>query len=136
MSDRFDITELLFLHKVIYELIPVELPSYMSFFQGQSRLRSSHLDNLSLVSSVRPNVQLNTNNVASDYDRASSNPFYNSYFYRVHFKWNDLPITLREIENHKIFKTELFKHFWKNMRCEGDVDELMDLNDELLSELG
>ena len=121
MTDHFNINDLLFLHKVIHGLIPVELPYYLSFFRGQSRLRSSHLDHLSLVSTVRPNIQLNSNNVSSDSDRASSNPFYNSYFYRVHFKWNDLPMSLREISSYSNFKAEITKHFWDNMKSEGST---------------
>ena len=121
MSDRFNINDLLFLHKVINGLIPVELPYYLSFFQGQNRLRSSHLDHLSLVSSVSPNIQINLNVVTSDSDRASSNPFNNTYFYRVHFKWNDLPLSLREISIHSDFKVGVSKYFWDNMKCDDNV---------------
>ena len=51
---RFDLNDVIFLHKVINKLIPVDLPEYISFFDGQTRLRSTHLDSYSLVSSVIP----------------------------------------------------------------------------------
>ena len=126
MADRFEINDILFLHKVINDYVPVDLPSYLSFSEGQSRLRSSHLDRLSLVSSRAPNVRVTSGNTTSDSDRASTNPFENSYFYRVHCKWNNLPLALREIESHSDFKIALMKYFWKNMVSEDD-----DWDDEL-----
>ena len=60
MTLRFDLNDILFLHKVIYGLKPVSLPPYLSFFVGQSRLRSSHLDSLSLVSSLQPRTNLSS----------------------------------------------------------------------------
>ena len=107
LSTRFDLNDLLFLHKVIYKLKPVDLPYYMTFFDGQSRLRSCHLDRLSLVSSIRPK----SNYLAT----RSSNPLANTFFYRTHSKWNNLPLLLREIECPLRFKTSLKEHFWKNL---------------------
>ena len=72
MSTRFDLNDLLFLHKVIYNLKPVDLPYYLTFFEGQSRLRSCHLDNLSLVSSIQPKSNYLTT--------SSSNPLANTFF--------------------------------------------------------
>ena len=110
MSERFCLNNMLFLHKVIHKLIPIELPDYLSFFQGQSRLRSCHMDHRSLVSSIVPNITINCNNVSSE--RNSTNAFSNSFFYRSHLTWNSLPLEMREIESHSLFKVELIKHLW------------------------
>ena len=92
LSERFKLNDLLFLHKVINDLIPVELPNYLSFFQGQSRLRSSHLDSLSLINSITPH--------------SSTNAFAKSFYYRTHCLWNKLPLEIREIESHHLFKVK------------------------------
>ena len=101
------ILDLLFLHKVIYELKPVNLPFYLSFFNGQSRLRSCHLDNLSLVSSVHPK--------STHCTTRTSNPLANTFFYRTYSEWNSLPISLREIKCPVHFKFKLKKHLWKSL---------------------
>ncbi len=114
MSERFCLSnDMIFLHKVINKLVPIELPGYLSFFQGQSRLRSCHMDYRSLISSVAPNVVINSSNVSSE--RNSINPFHNSFFYRAHLIWNCLPLEIREIESHSLFKNELIKHLWKEL---------------------
>ena len=107
LSARFDLNDLLFIHKVIYELKPVNLPFYLSFFNGQSRLRSCHLDNLSLVSSVHPK--------STHCTTRTSNPLANTFFYRTYSEWNSLPISLREIKCPVHFKFKLKKHLWKSL---------------------
>ena len=108
LSSRFELNDLLFLHKVIYNLIPVNLPEYLSFFQGQSRLRSCHLDSLSLVSSISP--------------RSATNVFAKSFYFSTHCKWNRLPLELRSIGDHKTFKLALIKHLWKNLPWDSDTE--------------
>jgi len=92
---------------------PVSLPSYLTFFEGQSRLRSSHLDSLSLVSSLQPRTNL--------YSTRTSSHLAKTFFYRTHIKWNDLPLCLREINCPDKFKVELNLHLWKNALSDPDV---------------
>ena len=49
---KFDLNDLVFFHKIFYNLIPVGLPSYLTIFQGTSKLRRCHLDSCSVVSSI------------------------------------------------------------------------------------
>ena len=107
LHTRFDLNDLIFLHKIIYKLKPVSLPFYLSFFSGQSRLRSCHLDYLSLVSSIHPKSNHHTTR--------SSNPLANTFFYRTHSEWNSLPLSLREISCPVRFKFKLKEHLWKNL---------------------
>ena len=111
MSEKFDLNDLLFLHKVLYNLTPVSLPGYLSLFQGQSRLRSCHLDNLSLVCSVTP--------------RGTNSPFANGFFFRAHCLWNSLPKQIRSIEDHFLFKNELVKYMWDDL-CRRTHEEFND----------
>ena len=116
MCERFELNDLLFLHKVIYNHVPVELPDYLSFFQGQSRLRSSHLDKLSLLSSISPK---------------SSSPLVHSFFYRAHCKWNRLAHEIRDIESHQLFKNKLIEHLWKELAY-NDPDCILEDDYDLL----
>jgi hypothetical protein len=87
LSKRFDLNDLVLFYRVINELIPLKLPNYLTFFDGQSRLRSCHLDSLSLVSSTKPR----TNSFLTTTQNSSLNK---SFFYRTHLLWNKLPYDL------------------------------------------
>ena len=99
LSKRFDFNDLVFFYKIIYKLIPVQLPYYLKFFDGNSRLRSCHLDELCLVSDIKPRT-----NVRS--------PLQKSFFYRTHLLWNNIPLELRRIEHYQQFRSKLSKYLW------------------------
>ena len=88
--------------------VPVKIPEYLSLFSGQSRLRSSHLDRLSFVSSVLPRG-------------SSSNTLNKSFFYRCHIMWNTLPLEIREIRIPITFKFNLWKLVWEDI-TNSDID--------------
>ena len=98
---KFDLNDLIFFHKVFYNLVPVTLPDYLKLYQGGSRLRQSHLDSLSLISSIIP--------------RSSQNPLSRSFFYRTHLLWNKLPLDIRQLVPPNSFKSSLIKHLWKSV---------------------
>ena len=57
----------------------------------------------------------------------------NSYFYRTHIQWNNLPIEIKSIENYDHFKITLEEHLWKSiLECEGQNDQGDDLMDSFL----
>ena len=107
LSAKFDLNDILFLYKILKNLVPVELPHYLKFFEGQSRLRSSHLDNLSLVSSITP--------------RTPTNAFAKAFFYSTMHKWNKLPYEIRELESQNLFKAAVVKHLWRTVLWDPDV---------------
>ena len=100
LTKRFELNDLILFHKILYNLIHLKLPDYLSFFDGNSRLRSCHLDNLSIVNSLQAR-SLNTNCLKK------------SFFYRTHTEWNALPLDIRKIENTSSFKIKVIKYFWK-----------------------
>ena len=102
LAKRFELNDLTLFHKVIHKLIPLELPDYLSFFDGISRLRSCHLDCLSIVCNVQPN---NTST-------ASLNK---SFFYRTHTAWNALPLEIREIESSDAYVNKVTNYLWKTL---------------------
>ena len=116
MALRFDLCDLVMLHKIIHRNMPINLPTYLTFFTGNSRLRFCHLDTMSLVSSVVPT--------------GSNNALTNSFFYRSHLLWNKLPIEIRNINSSISFKSSLKKHLFESMSV-----SLSDCTDESESEL-
>ena len=52
MELKFDLNDLVFFHKVLHDLVPVSMPNYLNLFDGNTRLRSTHLDDLSFVSNL------------------------------------------------------------------------------------
>ena len=49
MIMRFDLSDLVLFHKIVYKLKPVEIPDYISKYNHSSRLRNSRLDNMSFI---------------------------------------------------------------------------------------
>ena len=108
MRYKFTLNELVLFHKIIHELIPVRLPSYLSLFNGITCLRSSHFDDLSIV------CNLNSR-------RFSDLSLKKSFFFRTHTEWNALPKNIREVSCTLTFKKDVTKHFWASI--------LSDIND-------
>ncbi len=123
---RFDYHDLKTLHLIINGFSCVKLPDYLKFYSGSSRLRSTHLDHLSLESDIRP--------VGSSLP-SSRRGFANNFFYRSHLMWNRLPLALREIVRPSIFKTELIKHIWTEfvfgVDSSSSLSEESDLDEEV-----
>ncbi len=101
IKNRFDFLDLVFFFKIIKGLVPVELPPYLALYQGNTRLRSCHLDKLCFVSSLSP--------------RSATNSFAKSFFFRTHTKWNHIPLAIKEAESIAEFKSQLTVHIWKNV---------------------
>ena len=116
LVNRFELNDLLIFHKVMYGLIPVGFPSYLSLYQGNSRLRSTHLDSLSVVSSIIP--------------RTSSNAMAKAFFYRTHSLWNQLHFDVRSIVEPHTFKAKVIDFLWK--RITTDLDDSLISNGDLL----
>ena len=104
MSVRFDLTDILLLHKIIYGMSPIKFPSYLHFYTSSS-LRSSHLDVYSLVSDIIPNTNASQGR--------TTNTFASAFFYRSHVLWNSIPLSIRAINFPRRFKSELRAYFGK-----------------------
>ena len=109
LSIRFDLKDILFFHKIFYDLSVVSFPPYLKRFAG-SRLRRCHLDNLSIVSDIAPKIP---QNLTSAHTRQTG--ISKSYFYRSYLLWNKLPYDLRTIESPSIFKSQMIKHLWSEL---------------------
>ena len=111
LSDRFDFLDLTFFFKTVKGLIPVELPPYIIPYEGNSRLRSSHLDYLCYVSTVTP--------------RTETNQFARSFFYRTLTRWNHIPLEIRQLDSLAEFKDKFSKCMWSSILTDiRDSDEV------------
>ena len=109
LRQRFILNDLIFFHKIVNELVPIHLPDYLKFFDGTTRLRSTHLDHLSLVSTVTPR-------------RNSFKVLEKSFFYRTHIMWNSIPLEIREIGSPSLFRLRLESHLWDSLSIPTDPD--------------
>ena len=103
---HFELNDLVFFYKIIYELIPVSLPNYISPYTRDStlRLRKAHMDNMSFV--INNNTSIPFDNVHSN------NKFFKSYFYRTLHIWNKLPLNICQICSLVKFKLEVKNFLW------------------------
>jgi len=122
LAKRFDYNDLILFYKIIYDLVPLKLPHYLNFYDGTCRLRTCHLDSLSLISSLKPR-----SNFVSETNK--NNALYKSFYYRVHLQWNLLPLDIRAIKSLPKFKTEVLKILWKSI-----LDDILDNSDCLVEE--
>ena len=111
MSLRFQLNDLILFHKIAYGYVPICLPEYLQWFDGNSRLRNSHLDRLSLVSSYLPTGR-------------GSKLFENSFFYRTHSLWNRIPVDIRDIACTITFKARLKAHLWQTLISNLESEDL------------
>ena len=86
-------------HEIVYKTIIINMPDYLTLYNGNSRLRSTHLDNLSFVT-----------NIAST--ATSINNLNKAFFFRSHTFWYSLPFDIRNSISILLFKNKLYKHLW------------------------
>ena len=78
------------------------MPNYLTPFTGQSRLRSSHLDELSFECSLLPRSSTTT-------------ILEKSFFYRTHTIWNSTPLEIRKLSSISQFRSKLESHLWESL---------------------
>ena len=101
LINRFELNDLVFSHKIVNNMVQVEMPTYLTPYAGTSRLRSCHLDSKSFISSITPS--------------SSTSAFSKSFFYRTHHLWNRLPLDIRSTFDSTSFKLQVTDYLWKNL---------------------
>ena len=96
---RFDYHDLKLFHLIVHKISCIKLPYYLHFYEGSSILRSTHLDHLSIVSTVP----------------TTRRGFTHTYFYRTHLLWNRIPLSIREIIRPSEFKIKIVELIWKEL---------------------
>ena len=91
---------MVFFHEILLGRNPLQLPEYLNLYDGNTGLRSTHLDTLSYVSS------LNSRNTGT-------RNLEKSFFFRSHTLWNSLPFNVRSCSKPTEFKDNLISYFWE-----------------------
>ena len=104
---HFELNDFVFFYKIIYDLIPVSLPAYISPYNEHSRLRNTRMDEISYVVNDNTVIPLNTAN--------SNSKFFKSFFYRTMHGWNSLPHNSRKSCTLVKFKLEVKNFLWHKL---------------------
>ena len=104
MKSKFMHTDVVLFHNIIYGLVEIRLPNYVSKQEPKDVIKPTRRtksiaegsDKLQFKSKVRPKV----------------NSFENNFFNRTLKIWNTLPLSLREIECSDTFSKKLKEHLW------------------------
>ena len=109
LEQRFKLNDLVLFHKVLHNFVPLTAPDYLSWYDGSSRLRRTHLDHKSLTCSLLPRS-------------FTTHLLDKSFFFRCHSLWNSLPLEVRDITSPSTFKGMLVFHLWA--QCITPVDTI------------
>ena len=93
--------------KGLTTFLKVPLPSYLTFYQGSSRLRNCRFDCHSLGCSI---ISRSSQSLIRCH-----NPLSKSFFYRTHLLWNALLLEPRQICWPRSFRSKLEKHSWASL---------------------
>ena len=116
LKSRFVFKDLKLFHSIINCTSPIPLPNYMHFHDGTSRLRSSHLDHLSITSEISPRITVNYGDPRNEVTSSPLSQFQNSYFYRSMNSWNLLPLDTRQMSSPKQFEIAITEFLWHNAK--------------------
>ena len=83
LAQRFELNDVILFHKIVYQFVNIDIPSYITPYTGNSRLRSTHLDCLSYVASL------------DSLNSSIHSQLYKSFFFRTIHIWNKLPLEVR-----------------------------------------
>ena len=111
---HFELKDLVFFYKIIYKLIPVSLPTYISPFNGDSRLRNTRMDDMSYVVNDKTVIPLDTAH--------SNSKFFKYFFYRTLNIWNSLPLNIRKICTLVKFKLEVKNFLWNKLLSNNSLE--------------
>ena len=109
LSKHFELNDLLFFHKIINQQIDIRLPPYIHKYNGQSRLRNSHLDSHSYT-------------YIPDSVGVMHSPLYKNFFYKIIHHWNNLSLDIRSTECFTTFKRLVKTAMWDT------VDSIIECN--------
>ena len=90
-----------------------------------------------IVEGITPIVKMRysrsktSNSTESDATISSLKPFANSFFFRTHSSWNNLPYSVREITCSKTFKNSLTKYLWEDLVRYPDAEDGATMQDLL-----
>ena len=112
MKYKFIYSDLTLFHKIVYNNIDIKLPNYVKKVEPQDIKRSTR--STSLISKGSDKLKFKCTVFPT------INSFKNSYFMRTLHSWNELPLTMREIDCVEKFSLALKDHLWLILGFEPD----------------
>ena len=97
--------DLLFLYKGVNGLLNFPLSNFIRFSTGRTRSAASSLN-------------------LRHFLRFGTSLFSDSYFIRIVYLWNDLPLSIRQTPSIKLFKIRLYEHYFKRLDCDFETDRI------------
>ena len=71
---------------------------------------------------TKENIYTDDKNITDDF--GEDKVLINSYFYKTHIQWNNLPLELKILENYDKFKIKLEEHLWESiLECDEQNQE-------------
>ena len=101
ISKRFELNDLIFFHKIVYQHIEITMPPYIQRFTGRSRLRNNKLDRESFVYAPELNGSSGSNSM-----------LYKSFFFCVIHLWNNLSLDIKTTVCCTTFKKLVTQFLW------------------------
>ena len=111
---HFELNDLVFFYKIVYDLIPVSLPAYISPYNGESRLRSTRMDEMSYAVNDNTVIPLDTAH--------RNSKFFKSFFYRTMHSWNSLPLDISISCTLVKFKLEVKNFLWNKLLSNNSLE--------------
>ena len=110
ISKHFDLRDLCLFHKIVNDLIPIKIPSYVTKYRGNSRLRNKHLDAECYICNLGEDGRLN-----------STCTIFKSFYYITTFLWNKLPLDIRTVSSINVFKSRVTQFLWENAQRDIEI---------------
>ena len=105
MKLKFIFNDLLIFYKIVNNLVPIDLPSYITRcvpedlrYTRRTAPIIDHTDSSTFQCSITPSCEA----------------FKNCFFYRALHTWNRLPVSVRQVEQISVFKTSLNGYLWSS----------------------
>ena len=115
LKSRLVLKDLKLFHSMIIGTFPSSLPYYLHFHKSNNRLRSSHLDDFSIVSDISPRITVNYNKSATDAVSSSFTQFSSNFYFRTMNAWNSLPLETRTITSPSLFEQSVVNYLWEQL---------------------
>ena len=108
LNMKLKYTDLLLFFKIINNLVPINIPSYLNIAAPIQR-NNTRQSNKAFIANDTLLFECNLRPVPT------LKAFTNNYFYRTHRQWNSVPLSIRQCTNFQTFKIELKNFLWLSL---------------------
>ena len=118
-SNTYTLTDLILFHKIVYNQVKIDMPSYLVRLSPESvrapRNQPIGSNLITFTSDIHPDNIIKDND--SLHFKSKITPkvdaYKYSFFHRTHLEWNKLPLKIRNYQDSDTFKVLLKEYMWK-----------------------